>query len=350
MHRLSQSTLGNSGDSTKPVELRTELLSTSCDSRLHPCVLQLSSNGYSSCAVTSAMKVVCWDTPTSPPADGLEAVAVAVGWLHTCSLSQAGNVSCWGSNSLNQLDMPALLRVALIAAGSDHTCVVLAHPGKAVRCWGDNSAGQLHVPDGFTMGLANIVAIYSLSTQTCVITDTAKVTCWGGGLEFKSDFVPPEFGADGQVVALAAGWTSWCAQSSEGHVACWGIDTTGQTIVPTDLGRVKAIGSGLFHVCAVKVNGVMVCWGLKEAVQTVPAKVRNPMQIVGGRLHTCIVTRTGMVRCWGKRYDKQRPSLLSDLCVPGESCAVARQSDSFAVTTRPLQPPLFLVAAEAVQQ
>jgi alpha-tubulin suppressor-like RCC1 family protein len=73
---------------------------------------------------------------------------------HTCALTTSGGVKCWGDNDEGQLgegktvdrDTPADVvglksGVKGIAAGAHHSCA-LTIAGN-VKCWGDNSQGQL---------------------------------------------------------------------------------------------------------------------------------------------------------------------------------------------------------------
>ena len=96
------------------------------------------------------------DSPTPVDVPGLSSgvQAVAVGQDHACALTSAGGVKCWGDNywgqlgnnatdySANPVDVVGLTSgVVAIAAGSFHSCAMTAAGG--VKCWGVNDFGQL---------------------------------------------------------------------------------------------------------------------------------------------------------------------------------------------------------------
>ncbi|TLY15221.1 MAG: hypothetical protein E6K69_06550 [Nitrospirae bacterium] len=121
------------------------------------------------CALTTLGGVKCWGNnhdgqlgdgtkvDKNIPVDVIGLVggvkAIAAGWRHTCALTTAGSVKCWGKNHDGQLgDGTAINRsspvdvvglpsvVHAIAAGGQHTCGL--NP-QFVSCWGDNEDGQL---------------------------------------------------------------------------------------------------------------------------------------------------------------------------------------------------------------
>ena len=90
-------------------------------------------------------------TAAPPEATALQ---IATGGRHSCLLTAAGGVQCWGSNNGLQIgrtgsapegvpfNVPGLSSgVTAISAGGRHNCALTS--GGGVKCWGTNTNGQL---------------------------------------------------------------------------------------------------------------------------------------------------------------------------------------------------------------
>jgi len=107
--------------------------------------------------VADGTSVRCWSStgPAPSPVPGLSgAIAIAGSPGHTCVVTPAGGVKCWGTNGRGQLGDGTLLQrtepvdvvglssgVVRVVAGDEHTCALTARGG--VKCWGANAACQL---------------------------------------------------------------------------------------------------------------------------------------------------------------------------------------------------------------
>jgi len=86
-----------------------------------------------------------------------KAILVAAGQYHSCYLTAAGTVKCWGLNSDGQLGtgltrterkptaVKDLAGVRVLDAGYRHTCAFLVDGG--IKCWGNNLWSQLGTDD-----------------------------------------------------------------------------------------------------------------------------------------------------------------------------------------------------------
>lgn len=139
-----------------------------------------------------------------PPAAPAPAVrAAALGRDHSCALTGAHEVYCWGRNQLGQLgDGSSLPNTAVVttpvtnavalALGTAHSCALLADG--TMSCWGDDSSVQIRgrlpkppmasslvvppqVVDPLGQPLSGLIGIAAGDLHTCAWT-ASTLYCW----------------------------------------------------------------------------------------------------------------------------------------------------------------------------
>ena len=249
-----------------------------------------------------------------------DVAAVSAGGLHTCALTMSGWVKCWGANgkgqlgdgtntgSLTPVNASGLTSgVVDVSAGSDHSCALTT--AGTLKCWGYNGAGKLgdgtdtprNVPTD-VVGLTNKVVLVSAGgNHTCAVTEGGGVKCWGGGGRLGNgtdtySLTPVDVCAIGAEAPCMAANNSilrgvaaislvqhTCALTKEGDLTCWGSNRNGQlgngtnadSFIPVEVtgmgGGVAAFASALEHSCAITTLGSLKCWG--GGYNTIPTDV-----------------------------------------------------------------------------
>lgn len=261
------------------------------------------------CAVDATNKAWCWGDnshgqlgsgplpdlscsldPTQPQrpcrpnpvqvAGGQAFVAVAAGQAHSCGLSTAGQVFCWGRNDRGQLGdgtqtssrvpvqvvHPATFKA--VSTGDAHSCA-LALAGE-LFCWGDNGRGQLGV-----QGVSNC--------PTGTGTGCSPVPVRQGTGIPGTSFLFTE---------LSAGSRHTCASSLQ-TIKCWGNNDEGQ------------LGVGTFGPASGGPNATIAVAGQFISYAT-PAGTHIGPGLSAGFAHTCAFRAAGSgASCWGDNFSGQ---------------------------------------------
>jgi alpha-tubulin suppressor-like RCC1 family protein len=119
-------------------------------------------------------------------------IAISTGQRHTCALSIGGEVRCWGYNGYGQLgdgtntdssvpvDVSGLaIGATAISLGHIHSCALTSAGG--VTCWGSSYGSTPVDISGLTSG---VIAIGAGAQHSCVVTSDGGVSCWGGDNQF----------------------------------------------------------------------------------------------------------------------------------------------------------------------
>lgn len=323
-----------------------------------------------SCLVTTTGGVQCWGGINAygetgiPPfqvttvphdvtnlANGV--VSVAVAGSHSCALTQAGQILCWGDNMFGELGdgtssgghfqpKPTLtinghpIAIAagggVVAPGGSYSCATT--DSGSTYCWGFNGLGTQATGDRNDSLVPRLTLIaeasdLALSDDHACARGKQGLTCWGsnpngavgnGTIAFRNS---PQLvqGMNDISSKVFTGGQQSCAILGDGEVQCWGSNQNGQlgdgtyvdrlfpvTVknLPSDISTMS-LGNG--HACAVSNSDSVLCWGRGGALGNGGTDDSNtPVSVVGlgpsiavaaGNRHTCAVLATGTVDCWG---------------------------------------------------
>ncbi|MBV8758742.1 MAG: hypothetical protein JO257_15755 [Deltaproteobacteria bacterium] len=273
----------------------------------------LASAGETSCGISAGV-AYCWGVQDSHQVDGGSTIniptptpvtlpetvmSIHAGRYHSCALTAAGRVYCWGNTqqilvtgggpTLISIDKP----LTALATGVDHTCGI--DTSRVVRCWGADGQGQ--------------------SSGTACTSPPCNAT------------TPTTLAFSGPALSIAAGRELTCAivnisggtSDTTGSLYCWGKDMFG-----TDAPAPHLIGLQQYervvignHVACGIVGSTASCFGqvsqggfgdgmMNERIDTTaPLKMLPGDELSFARSWTsddseraCAVGAAGG-RCWG---------------------------------------------------
>jgi hypothetical protein len=187
---------------------------------------------------------------------GLQFSQLSAGYYHTCGLSQANTVYCWGDNGMADLTVPST--IGILGVGSGALVVTQPLPITGGLQWAEVSTGL-----GFS----------------CARNPAGNLSCWGanfygnlgdGTAVNRIGPVPVIGGVTLQ--SLEVGAFHVCGRSMTNAGWCWGRNIVGQLGDGTNAQRVTpvAVGGGLVFLrldtgasnsCGLTAAGAAWCWG-----------------------------------------------------------------------------------------
>jgi alpha-tubulin suppressor-like RCC1 family protein len=281
-------------------------------------VVALAAGGYHDCAIQAGGTVICWGDneygqlgagvpgvmyeglAASPR--GLEKVQhLYAGQLHSCIVTEASTVQCWGEQLATGTGAAAPVGaptsvpidgVNSLGLGQDHTCALKLDG--TVYCWGGNAYGQ--VGNGTKTAAPKPVKVAGITGATevaggdafsCALT-AGGLYCWGtisyqkeaGSAETVDldSTTPVPFPAPAGAHNLKLGGAHICVLDADERLWCRGANRYGQlgnaTFTSTrefvkvqELERVEAYTVGWGFNCARLADSRLACWGENDLFQ-----------------------------------------------------------------------------------
>ena len=381
--RGAEGQLGNDGTDNKyaPVAVADRNGGTNTLSN----IIQINSGYEHTCALTSEGEVVCWgngasgrlgndgssDANKAHPVTVVEAegsttplgniIEISSAREHTCALTSAGSVLCWGSGVAGRLGNDGTddeyAPVAVVEGDGGVWPLRLGVYERSWACYRDGTCQEEPLPEFYENDGGGVLGQLAVGKHhACAVTSTGEVRCWGKGTEgqlgnddtIDKDHPVTVVDGDGSTTALggiiqiSAGESHTCVLTSGGGVLCWGEGSKGRlgnndaadknhpvSVVDTDgnpLSDIVQISVGWEHVCALTSSREVWCWGAggsgrlgnndatgedkNHAVAVVSgegdtALLADIIQIDAGGRHTCALTGRGEIVCWGSGRDGQ---------------------------------------------
>jgi len=229
---------------------------------------------------------------------GLPAVKdVIVGSHRTCSITEEGDVFCWGAvresrdlglHSIPPTKLQRLSNVARLALGSFFSCALRIDG--TVWCWGSNQEGQLgrgtvdrdgHNEPMQVDGLSGVIEIGAGANFACALSidgTDQQLRCWGANLRGQigsaapctKDLCPQPVRVElpvgvGNVRELALGGQTTCVLYEDGSLYCLGrlasdIAGNGLRRAP-GIPPMFAVANGGTHLVGISGRGSVLTWG-----------------------------------------------------------------------------------------
>lgn len=265
------------------------------------------------CALRRNGALLCVDTPSGEPpvftAVGTfeGAVQVVRGTTMTCVRYASGRVQCFGSGEA-PADVAGLDDAVHVDTWMGHACA--ARATGVVSCWGDNSLGQIEEGGAASYdapydiaGVTTAVQVATSRLASCALLIDGTVACWSDGF----GAAPTPVAAVSDAAAITGGQFHFCATRASGSVQCFGGSRAGlEATAPSGITSAAETVALHSETCYRTEAGAVFCWGTANQ----PGKTEPPpLELIVGLdnavllANRCALRESGTVTCWRERSE-----------------------------------------------
>ncbi|XP_041016430.1 serine/threonine-protein kinase-like protein CCR4 [Juglans microcarpa x Juglans regia] len=172
-----------------------------------PALKELAAGNSHICGlVNETSRLECWQWRGFRPRIDHNFSRIAVGENFVCGLSQIGKITCFGSNSANQV----VGNYSVVSAGFRHACAIYSD-NSSLYCWGV-MVGEKPRGEFTSLALGE--------NRSCALKLDGRIVCWG-----EQNFSLPENLQETYFKAIEAKSSVFCGVASSDSLYCWGDNT-----------------------------------------------------------------------------------------------------------------------------
>lgn len=189
-----------------------------------------------------------------------------------------------------------------LAAANAHYMAV--NSDGSVKTWGQRLKGEPSVPKK----LRDVVAVTSSRNAAFALKKDGTIAQWGSGSGLHSSHSGTDLSKIKDAVSISANLGTLFIVHRNGKVSYYhhiNDGGNGKLSIPAGLKNVVDVSSGPYHVLALKKDGTVAAWGKNyEGMAKVPPGLNNVAAVAAGSSVSAALRKDGTAVAWGNGFPK----------------------------------------------